>query len=186
MRIAFKEWAVVDEALARGAQTILLRKGGIQERQGRFEVRHRRFLVYPTWLHQKAESLKPAWHDVCRRVRSDEARVAIRHLVEVAEILEAPPDPAMADRWDALHIYDRSLVADRYAYKPDLPLYLLLVRVYRLAEPVWIEETPRYAGCRSWVELDEDIPTEAAVPILDDAAFRATARAVRAALRPDA
>src|ERR1700722_13719814 len=35
-RFAFKEWAVTCQALAAGRQSLLLRKGGIHERDGRF------------------------------------------------------------------------------------------------------------------------------------------------------
>ena len=37
-RSALKEWAVVARALGSGRQTLLLRKGGIHERRGEFEV----------------------------------------------------------------------------------------------------------------------------------------------------
>ena len=47
----------------------------------------------------------------------------------------------------------------RFNYKPENPLYLLLVRAYRLHEPVVIENTPAYAGCKSWVPLDQAVQT---------------------------
>jgi hypothetical protein len=37
MRVAFKEWAVVVDALLRGEQTVLLRKGGLREGNGGLE-----------------------------------------------------------------------------------------------------------------------------------------------------
>src|SRR4051794_18592616 len=59
LRHAFKEWAVICQALAQGRQAIILRKGGIAEPGAAFEPEHRRFWLYPTWLHQKAEALVP-------------------------------------------------------------------------------------------------------------------------------
>ena len=56
-------------------------------------------------------------------------------------------------------------------YKPQNPLYLMLVRAYRLAEPVTVENTPAYAGCKSWVPLDEPIAVVGATPAIDDAAY---------------
>ena len=41
---------------------------------------------------------------------------------------------------------------------------------------------PAYGGCKSWVEVAEDIPTDAAVPVLADAAFAARLAAFHAAL----
>ncbi len=171
MRKAFKEWAVVDEALGQGAQTILLRKGGIHEREGRFEIEHDEFLIYPTYLHQTPEHLKPEFRAACRDERPDPNQIYIRHYARVADVFRAPPTPDDADQWNDLHIYSPELVRYRYEYKTDRPVYVLLVRVHRLGEPAWIEETPTYAGCRSWVELDEDISVANATPVLDDAAF---------------
>ena len=50
---AFKEWAVICRALAEGQQAVILRKGGIAEQQGAFTVEHRRFWLYPTYVHQQ-------------------------------------------------------------------------------------------------------------------------------------
>jgi hypothetical protein len=47
-------------------------------------------------------------------------------------------------------------------------------------------ETPAYAGCKSWVELEQDLPTEGAVPVLDDDAFREVLRKLDAVLNPTA
>ena len=59
----------------------------------------------------------------------------------------------------------------RFNYKPENPLYLLLVRAYRLHEPVVIENTPAYAGCKSWVPLDQSVQTGDALPVLDDVKY---------------
>jgi hypothetical protein len=182
MRTAFKEWATVDEALGVGAQTLLLRKGGIHEHGGRFQVEHEAFLIYPTYLHQSAEALKPSYRAWCRDDRVDAATVPLRHLVRVVDVLQAPPEPESAARWDGFHVYSPELIRKRYDYKPDRPLFVLIVRAYRLAVPVRIVETPRYAGCRSWVDLDEDIDVQAAEPIRDEAAFAEQTAQIRAAL----
>ena len=49
---ALKEWAVVCRALEEGRQTVLLRKGGILEFREGFEVKHDRFMLFPTYEHQ--------------------------------------------------------------------------------------------------------------------------------------
>ena len=59
-QMALKEWAVTCQALARGEQVLLLRKGGIHEDSKDFRVIHREFLLYPTYEHQKRELLQPA------------------------------------------------------------------------------------------------------------------------------
>src|SRR5687767_8620791 len=62
LSVALKEWAVVCRALESGAQMILLRKGGIYEAAGEFELEHRQFLLFPTYLHQNLNMLKPQHH----------------------------------------------------------------------------------------------------------------------------
>lgn len=182
MNVAFKEWAVVDEALGRGEQIILLRKGGIHERQGRFEVEHDAFFVYPTHEHQRPEFLKVAWAEACRTASSERA-ILIRHLVRVADVLHAPPSPDAAPTWDQFHVYSPSLIAARYAYRPEQPLYVLIGRVYRLPEAVTIEDRPEYAGCHSWVTLIEDLPEEGIEPVVDDASFNERAESLRRIFR---
>src|SRR5947207_13018388 len=60
MRIAFKEWAVVVDALGRGEQIVILRKGGIAEGRDGFKVEHPEFLFFPTLFHQQRESVIPS------------------------------------------------------------------------------------------------------------------------------
>ena len=69
------------------------------------------------------------------------------------------------------HVWTAPLLDMRFNYKPQNPLYLMLVRTYRLAEPREVENTPAYAGCKSWVPLDEAIATAGATPAIDDATF---------------
>ena len=58
-QIALKEWAVTVQALAKGGQVLLLRKGGIHEEGKDFRVIHPEFLLYPTYEHQREDLLKP-------------------------------------------------------------------------------------------------------------------------------
>jgi hypothetical protein len=59
MRTAFKEWAVVVDALLRGEQILILRKGGLREGRGGFQIEHSEFLLFPTLFHQQRESVIP-------------------------------------------------------------------------------------------------------------------------------
>lgn len=58
---ALKEWATAVQALEAGKIIMLLRKGGIHERNGRFQVAHDEVLLYPTYEHQQAFLLKPEY-----------------------------------------------------------------------------------------------------------------------------
>jgi len=46
-----------------------------------------------------------------------------------------------------------------------------MVQVYRLAHPVSVENTPAYAGCKSWVPLEESVATAGAQAGISDADY---------------
>jgi len=62
---AFKEWAVVVDALGAGDQILIIRKGGISESRGGFKPEHPAFLLFSTRYHQQRESVVPAAQARC-------------------------------------------------------------------------------------------------------------------------
>jgi hypothetical protein len=172
VNIALKEWAVVIEALASGRQVFILRKGGIAEGKRGFELLHRRFLLFPTWEHQHREALQPEWRDRFDALEPPDASVIeLRYLAEVHDIALAPPTPAPFLHRAKSHVWTREFFEKRYEYRPDLPLYAAALRVYELPNVVKIPNDRRYQGCRSWVELYEDVPVDGAEPVLSESAF---------------
>jgi len=171
--VALKEWAVLVEALAAGRQSILLRKGGIVESRGGFQVRHPAFLLFPTFEHQHASFIRAEHADLLERARQlwlpGELRLEL--WADVAEILTAPAEPDRLLAASHLFIWNERYIQQRYEYRPDLPLSLLMVRVRRLKEPAVVPMRPSYAGCKSWVNLTEDVPVDDAQPVLTDAEF---------------
>lgn len=154
--VALKEWHAVTRALSTGRQCVLLRKGGIHETEGVFQTEHNRFLLYPTWLHQNVDWIKPGdRHDAVARTTEPE-ELPMEAWAEVTDVLRVPNRPAM-DALNDQHIYLSPLIDMRFNYKPHNPLYLLIVRAWRLNTPVTIQNTPAYAGCRSWVPLEKPI-----------------------------
>src|ERR1700744_5564437 len=57
MRAAFKEWAVIVDALGRGDQIVILRKGGISEGAGGFQISQPTFSLFSTLFHKQRESV---------------------------------------------------------------------------------------------------------------------------------
>jgi hypothetical protein len=55
--IAFREWAPVVDALGRGEQIIILRKGGVRENRGEFLADHRKSWLFPTQFHEAERSI---------------------------------------------------------------------------------------------------------------------------------
>ena len=172
MTTALKEWAVVIEALARGEQLFLLRKGGIAEGKQGFELKYPEFLFFPTLEHQHAGLVRPKYHtllDGLKPQRDDTLDLA--YWSRVSDIVPAPRSIEQMRLLEQHHIWTDGFIEKRYQYRPDLPLYLVIVQLHRLAQPVSIPIDPRYAGCRSWVDLAEDVGVEPTHPVLPDARF---------------
>jgi hypothetical protein len=175
MNVALKEWAGIVQALGSGRQVLLLRKGGIVEavRHG-FELRHRDFLLFPTFEHQNVRWLKPDL--IVPEAR--EGVLPIRYLARVTDIWPAPPLETMRAAADS-YIWNDGFLKIRYEYRPDLPLYVLVVRTYRLPTEQVIPDRPSYAGCKSWVNLTEDIDVSGASPVLGDTQYSQVRDALR-------
>lgn len=169
--MALKEWAAVCRALESGRQIILLRKGGIHESAGEFELEHNQFLLFPTYIHQKLQMIKPLDRAGVEIKNTEPEAIHISSTAEVTDIRQLK-ERKQLDQLDREHIWLSPLLDMRWNYRPENPLYLLLLRVYRLAKPVNIPNTPAYAGCKSWVPLDVPISTAGAAPILSNADYQ--------------
>ncbi len=183
-RIAFKEWAVVCRALAEGTQSIILRKGGIHEGREGFRVEHREFWLFPTQFHQQPDQLTASAEPIWRQTIADAPAVgtiplALYIVVEqVHEIL----DEALLDRVAGMHVWSDATVRERFHYRRP-GLFLLLARVYRIPTPHVLNDTPYFAGCRSWVELPEELSTAGAASVISDEQFASVRAGVIDALR---
>lgn len=171
---ALKEWAVVVDALRRGEQMVLLRKGGILDVGGEFRLETERFLLWPTYLHQSADWLAEAHQDRLAPVLA-EPRAADEYrldtFAEVERVLEVPSRQAL-DHLSNEHLWSPAYLDLRWRYRPELPLYLLILRAWRLPDPVIVHETTEQSGCRSWVPLREPVSLTGRRPVLDGATFR--------------
>ena len=56
------------------------------------------------------------------------------------------------------------------------------MRTYLLPEPVELPYSESYAGCKSWIELEQRVSTAGARPALDDESFARLAAPALAAL----
>jgi hypothetical protein len=182
LSIALKEWRLVIDALLNGKQAILLRKGGILESNNEFELEHRRFMLFPTYVHQNPTHTKEAWRGKIQTRATEPEQVTMDGFAEVAKIYEVPSRAAM-DRLFDLHIWDTPLVDMRFSYRPEKPLYLVLLRAYRLAKPVTIANTVEYAGCKSWVPLLEAIDVREATPAMSADEIGAIAGQIEGSIR---
>ena len=178
-RTALKEWAVLVDAMARGEIVAMVRKGGIREQRAGFDVRHDRFLLYPTYFHEKAgEMAERLVHtlDAAHARRPPEGTVRLEQVASVAAVWRVTELERLR-AIEAEHGLNWGAVESRFHYRGRPEVRVVAVRVARLPEPAEVPEARRYLGCVSWVELDEGVRVDAAVPALaDDALARRLGR----------
>jgi hypothetical protein len=163
--VGFKEWSLVCEALGRGEQSIILRKGGIAEGREGFSFRHREFFLFPTFFHEQVAKVRIASANLPEA--SD--TIAIRWYAKVERALRIGA-LRIAETLTPLHILVPEVVRERFGYQ-DEGLHVAFLRVFELS-PVWIlQNEKRFAGCRSWVGLPSP-PEMKMRPVLDDAAHQ--------------
>jgi hypothetical protein len=175
VRIAFKEWAVVIDALLRGEQIIILRKGGIHEGRGGFQVEHERFWLFPTLFHQQRESVVPsaqARYDAIAPLLLGPDKVRIEAFCEVADWRRIESLDA-AESLRGQHVWTDQVIAERFEWGREKNIFALAVRVYKLPNPVGLPMLPQYGGCKSWIELAEEMGTTGARLVLDEQQFEA-------------
>lgn len=181
---ALKEWAIVCRALADGRQTLLIRKGGIEEIKDGFQVTHRDFWLFPTYVHQKAADLVPAIHAEFEEVQETQPpgdAVPFQLYATVEHVVKAM-DLDRLRTLEGHHILSWDCIASRFHYRNKPGVHVMAIRVYRRPTVITLKNTPRYDGCVSWVELDEALDTEGCTPVLSDAEFNARLADIRARL----
>jgi hypothetical protein len=172
---ALKEWAVVCRAVADGRQTLLIRKGGIEEIKAGFQVIQRDFWLFPTYVHQKAADLVPAVHAEFAGVQATQppaGTIAFQLYATVEDVVKVM-DLEQLRSLDGCHILSWDCVASRFHYRNKPGVHVMAVRVYRRPTVITLQNTPDYDGCVSWVDLDEALATEGCTPVLSDAEFGA-------------
>jgi hypothetical protein len=184
-----KEWAAIVHALLEGEQIADVRKGGLKEDGRHFDLPARRFWLSPTAEHQKAELLKPAyahWVDLATASPVGEPITVLgwADVVDVARITE----PEHVEAIDSKLIWTADYVSTRFEWKKRDPLWVLVLRVHRLHEPLTVAWKDEYGGCTSWVDYDglpADPTTVTSTPVLSDVAFEAKHKGLKEALPAD-
>lgn len=168
-RWAFKEWGAVCAALLAGAQSLIVRKGGIHEGRDGFRVEHPEFWLFATGFHQSAEALAPAqqrWQAAGVALQPIGGIITLPAYVVVETVWQLTQEtqlPGLVGR----QILSQESVGQRFHYKSP-GLFVLGVRTYRPAVPLLLPDSPHFGGCRSWVDLPTDIETTGLSPVLND------------------
>ncbi len=197
MPIALKEWAVTVRALAEGDQLVTLRKGGIREDEKHFEIEHDRFFLYPTFDHQRTDLVRASHRPELERALEEGVwpdgpppegalsedggigqpeRVRLRAWAEVAASYLVT-DPRAVEALSPYYVWTTDYAEKRLRWKRRHPLHVILLRAYRIPRPVTVRVRDEYGGCRSWLEVQRDLPFEG-TPVLSDEEFERAAEEV--------
>ena len=161
------------DALGRGEQVFILRKGGIHEGRGGFQMEHSEFLFLPTLFHQQRESVIPS-----AQVRFDEiapylpapdvlrleywAQVVEHHRIDSFDTIQ---------RLNGQHIWREEVLAERFDWGREQGIFAIVVRVFQLPVTMELPMLPEYGGCKSWIEVAHPVLPDGSTPVLDDQAF---------------
>ena len=183
-RTALKEWAVLVDAMARGDIIAMVRKGGIREQRAGFSVRHDRFVLYPTFFHEKVGELAPRFRENLEEahgMRPDEGTIRITHVADVVGLWTVTELEKLR-AIDNDHGLAWNAVESRFHYRDNPVVQVVAVRISALKEPVVVPELRRYQGCVSWVALENPVAVADAIPAVDDAELRTRVARIEDAL----
>ena len=178
---ALKEWAIVCKAIEDGKQVLLFRKGGIMEYRNGFELKHKVFFLFPTFEHQSIDSIQNEYREELEVLKQQQQQqqkdntqslnqkdnntsneknskvtqdiINIGTFVEITHFIEIN-DISKLEKLEKYHIWNLDYVKMRFNYNPKKPLYLLMLRAYKLNEPIEIQNKPEWSGCKSWIQFD--------------------------------
>jgi hypothetical protein len=169
MKQALKEWDAQIRALEAGNLSLIVRKGGIVERKHEFEVEHKQFWLYPTFLHQNPGELQPQYANLLFE-NPQPGLVQFQVFAEVKAVWKIE-NLGLVKQLEPFQALSSAALERRFHYRDKPWVHALLLRVSSLREPVTLTETPHYAGCVSWVELEQDIAVQGLEPVLEDSKF---------------
>lgn len=162
--VGFKEWAIVCQALGRGEQSVLLRKGGIAEGRHCFSFKHAAFFLFPTFFHEETTKVRATLAELPAEGGDS---VLMRYFARLERTVRIT-SLATAEKLASWHILTAEVVRERFRSVPE-GLDIALVRIFTLTEPWKIPNEKRFGGCRSWVDLPAPPTGVQLHPVLDHA-----------------
>ncbi len=177
----FKEWSLVCAALGAGAQSLILRKGGIHEGKSGFWWRHDRFFHFPTHFHEQTVQFLWTPPSPVPLESAPEGVHTVEFLAEV-ESKHQITDWETVRRLAPLHFWTGDTLRERFDYSEQTGISLAFLRVHRLSRPWTFPDERKFGGCRSWLDLPAPPDSLTLTPVLDEATHAARRTALENAL----
>jgi len=159
-----KEWQIIVRALENGDQTIILRKGGILDIESGFKIESKKFLLYPTQEHQEQNHIKPQFYKYLDDIKSNLAKEEFNQITSYAEVLEETniASEDVIKNLSEFHIWSDSYIKDRRNWHSEIPMKAVFLKIYKI-HPLRLPIKPEYHGCKSWININAQIPIGEAV-----------------------
>lgn len=179
MKYALKEWSTTIEALGKGQVIAIWRKGGIDD--GGFTIEQKQFVLFPTGTHQSLDKVKPEWWSLHseKSTPNKDNQVKLSYWAEVHETIELQSLEQLLSISNQLINTNEHLVSSWNLY-PEHKGIVLLLRVYKLNDPILVPYLQDYGGCKSWIELKIDVPKIGSAPTLSFKELNAKTRFIKA------
>ncbi len=193
MRYALKEWSTTIEALGKGQIIAIWRKGGIEDTPNiktpftGFNIEQKQFVLFPTGTHQSLDKVKPEWWSLNDEKASPnkDNQIKVKYWAEVEEAIEIQAFEQLLSISSQLINTNEHLFSSWELY-PDHKGKVLLLRVYKLNDPILVPYSQKYSGCKSWIELKIDIPKIGSSPTLSFKEYNSKARFIKALIQDPA
>ena len=154
--VALEEWAVTCDALARGEQILLLRADHLEtDGAGSASLPREAFWLYPTREGQSPSRVADPYRDRMRALDDldrDDGRVRLQY-AGTAEHVERIADRDRLLALDGHHTLNRSAVEDLLETGAPGGLLFMVLRIYRRASAVVVEETAAMREADGWIEV---------------------------------
>jgi len=146
-------------------------------------VEHREFWLFPTRIHQSPDEIRDDARDLMTQVTNDAPLPGTLDLSLYAVVEDAIEltDESRLTRLAELQILAQRTLVDRFRYRRP-GLFVLPTRIYCRERSITIDDTPQFAGCRTWVDLGKELSTNGLVPILGDVVHANRMNAIRTSL----
>lgn len=189
MKYALKEWNTTIEALGKGQIIAVWRKGGIADTPSvrtpfeSFNVEQNKFVLFPTFSHQTQDKVKKDFWLLANQNLGPNAdnQVKVNYWAEIEETVLVETLEQLLNASSELANTEEHLKSSWNLY-PNHTGKILLLRIYKLSNPILITNSPEYTGCKSWIGLNIDIPKTGSKSVLRYGDFQTKARYIKALL----
>ncbi len=190
MPISYKDWSVTVRALAEGEQLIAIRNGAPDQPNGRTDLEHERFFLYPTFDFHRADLVRESQQPELERALEEGVwadgepspvemtreghlpqpdRIRVRAWAEVVQEWTVT-DRKVLNELAPFHVWAPNYAERRLGWRRRDPLHVVLLRTHRIPRPVTVRVGAEYGEPGNWAQIARELPFEG-TPVLAEGEF---------------